>query len=246
VYGAGPDHLVDTWLPAQPENAPTVIFFHGGFWRSEYDRAHVSPLAEALASAGFVVAVPEYRRTGGGGGWPATFDDVRAAVTYLSDRRPVILAGHSAGGHLALWAAGDQPAGRTPVAGVVALAPVTDLAEAYRLDLDGGAVAALLGGGPAERPERYEAADPMRRLPLRVPVVLVHGERDRHVPVSFSQRYAEHGRAAGAEIDLVICPDAEHFAVIDPLSPAWPSVVGALTTIAGPPPATLTADSQRR
>jgi acetyl esterase/lipase len=202
-----------------------VVLLHGGFWRAGYDRRHLAPLAEAFAAAGFRVATPEYRRTGAGGGWPETFDDVRAAVSSLVGVERTILGGHSAGGHLALWAA--QP----PVAGVVALAPVADLRGAYQLDLDGGAVAALLGGGPDEVPQRYAAADPMARLPLGVPVRLVHGGRDRHVPVSFSQRYAEAARAAGGAVELDLLPEAEHFAVIDPQSMAWPSVLSAVKVL---------------
>src|SRR6201995_5665038 len=99
--------------------AATVMFLHGGFWRAAYDRTHVGPLAVALAEAGFLVCAPEYRRTGAGGGagggWPGAFDDVAAAVDVLpgvlSDlggappSAGLVLGGHSAGGHLALWAA---------------------------------------------------------------------------------------------------------------------------------------------
>ena len=100
--------------------APLVLFLHGGFWRAAYDRAHTGPLAEALADSGFVVCTPEYRKVGqAGGGWPGTFEDVAAAVEVLprlvagatdglTDGSRVILAGHSAGGHLALWAAAQQ------------------------------------------------------------------------------------------------------------------------------------------
>src|SRR5262245_48719296 len=83
-YGEHPDHVADVRLPhgyageeansaaGTPENpAPMVLFLHGGFWRHQYDRAHTGPLAAALATAGFVVVTPEYRRTGAaGGGWP--------------------------------------------------------------------------------------------------------------------------------------------------------------------------------
>jgi acetyl esterase/lipase len=219
-----------------------VIFLHGGFWRAEYDRAHVAPLAAALAEAGYIAATPEYRRTGGGGGWPETFDDVRAAVAAVPElvraaagssgaavgpsgpRGRVLVAGHSAGGHLALWVAGE-----VPVDGVVALAPVADLRATFDLDLDDGAVAVLLGGGPDEVPERYAAADPMARLPLPVPVTLVHGGLDEHVPVSFSQHYARAAVAAGAPVRLELLPVADHFAVIDPQSAAWPAVIAAFT-----------------
>src|SRR5215467_10397072 len=119
-YGPGPEHVADLRLPRRSARpAPLVLFLHGGFWRAAYDRAHTGPLATALAAAGFAVCVPEFRRTGQrGGGWPGTFDDVAAAVDALpalvrnavgvnrvSDE-PALLAGHSAGGHLALWAAG--------------------------------------------------------------------------------------------------------------------------------------------
>jgi acetyl esterase/lipase len=237
-YGPLVDHAVDVWLPANPDAATLVIFLHGGFWRSEYDRAHVAPLAEALAGAGYLAATPEYRRTGGGGGWPATFDDVRAAVAAVpglvaaaAAAAPVrtLVAGHSAGGHLALWVAGE-----VTVDGVVALAPVADLRETYRRDLDGGAVVALLGGGPHAVPERYAAADPMARLPLPVPVALVHGRPDRHVPVSFSQHYARAALASGAAVRLDLLPDADHFAVIDPQSAAWPAVMSAFAAYPGP------------
>ena len=115
TYGR-PDLVADLFLPpADPGAAgvPLIVFLHGGFWRAAYDRKHARPLAEALAAAGLAVCVPEYRRVGqDGGGWPGTFDDVRAAVERLPDLvagatagradaiRPV-LAGHSAGGHLA-------------------------------------------------------------------------------------------------------------------------------------------------
>jgi acetyl esterase/lipase len=80
------------------------VLLHGGFWRATYDRTHVGPLAVALAGAGFLVCAPEYRRTGASGGWPATFDDIAAAVGVLpgvvSDLGgPPVSAGLVLGGH---------------------------------------------------------------------------------------------------------------------------------------------------
>ena len=85
------------------------------------------------------------------------------------DLGSVAYVGHSAGGHLALWAAlrDGLPAGapgraeRAPlVRGVVALAPAADLAAVDRLGLSGGAVRELLGGSPATVPDRFAATDP--------------------------------------------------------------------------------------
>jgi acetyl esterase/lipase len=144
-----------------------------------------------------------------------------------------VLAGHSAGGQLALWAAADlargAPAVRMPV---LALAPVADLSRAYALDLDGGAVAALLGGGPADLPDRYAAADPTALLPLGVPIALVHGTEDAQVPVEFSRAFAARARSAGDRVFYSELPGAEHFGVIDPQSSAWPAVLAALEAVA--------------
>ncbi|HET9895300.1 MAG TPA: alpha/beta fold hydrolase [Streptosporangiaceae bacterium] len=266
-YGAEPDQVADVHVP--PEDARLAegtgpramftIFLHGGFWRSEYGREHTAPLAEALAEAGFVVCAPEYRRSGQrGGGWPGTFDDVAAAVDRLPelvaratgelvDERRYVLAGHSAGGHLALWAASRHrlPAGSPwrpgvagagaaagSLAGVVALAPVSDLTACYRLGLGEDAAGALMGGGPAQVPERYAAADPARLLPAGGGgrVVLVHGDADDRVPCSMSVDYAARARAAGdMRTECSVLRGAGHFAVIDPLSEAWPEVLAAFS-----------------
>ncbi|MGE5829894.1 MAG: alpha/beta hydrolase family protein [Micromonosporaceae bacterium] len=246
AYGDHPDQIADLRLPAGPPAGPLVLFFHGGFWRHAYDRAHVGPLSAALAAHGYPVATVEYRRTGApGGGWPGTFDDVAAAVAQVPRLvrgptsepapAPFLLAGHSAGGQLALWAAAQVPAGGGGgLAGVLALAPVTDLRRAYQLDLDRGAVAELLGGGPDRFPERYLAADPTELLPVRTPIALVHGDEDRQVPVAFSRDFAAAARAAGDQVWLRELSGVEHFGLIDPESAAWPAVLAALAALTGP------------
>lgn len=234
-YGEHPDQIADLRLPAPGRKPrPLVIVVHGGFWRDEWDRVHTGPLAADLAARGYPVAQLEYRRTGQpGGGWPGTFADVVAGITALPalagwDSTPPLLLGHSAGGHLALWYAVAGPA---PVLGVVALAPVADLAEAYRLDLDQGAVAALLGGGPDDVPDRYAEADPAARMPPIARSVIIHGTLDRHVPVEISRHYTAGARAVGGYVTLVELPEAEHFALIDPRSSAWSAVTSALQSM---------------
>ena len=237
-YGPDPDHLIDVRLPADPTDRPLVIFIHGGFWRVAYDRAHVGPLAADLAGRGWPTATVEYRRVGqAGGGWPGTLDDIAAAVEALPalvaeagvpvDASAPILAGHSAGGHLALWAASRNPCG-----GVLALAPVCDLRTAYTRGLGNDAVAALLGGGPDDVPDRFLAADPLARLPLGVAMMLVHGVEDDVVPIDLSRGFVEAARGAGDSAELVALPGVEHFGVIDPESAAWPSVLRALAELA--------------
>ncbi len=238
AYGNHPEHLADLRRPAGDGPARRlVIVVHGGFWRAEYDRTHTGPMAAALAALGHPVAQVEYRRTGQpDGGWPNTLTDVLAGIAALPGLAaaalpglvapaPPILVGHSAGGHLALHVAAHAPA---TVGGVLALAPVADLAEAYRLDLDGGAVAALLGGGPDEFPERYAAADPSASLTVKARTVVVHGALDRQVPVAMSRSWVAAARAAGTPATLIELPECEHFGLIAPDSAAWPRVVDAL------------------
>lgn len=241
AYGDHPEQLADLRRPAGTGPArPLVIVVHGGFWRAEYDRSHTGPMAAALAALGYPVAQVEYRRTGQpDGGWPHTLTDVLTGVAALPELAaavmpdrvapvPPILVGHSAGGQLALYVAAHAP---TTVGGVLALAPVADLAEAYRLNLDAGAVAALLGGGPADVPDRYAAADPSALVPVRVRSVVVHGALDRQVPVTMSRAWVAAARAAGSPVTLVELPECEHFGLIAPDSAAWPRVVDALRSL---------------
>jgi acetyl esterase/lipase len=243
AYGDGPDHVADVRLPRSEgphTRTAMVLFLHGGFWRDVWDRAHTGPLATALADEGLVVVTPEYRRVGPRGlavGWPDLFEDVRSAVRVLpelvADRAGVeltrvVLAGHSAGGHLAIWAASQAaPATAQATYEVVALAPVADLREAYRRGLGDGAVAALLGGGPDEVPDRYDAADPAALVPIGGRITVVHGERDAQVPVDLSRRFIEVAEAAGDDVRPMLLPGIDHFQVIDPLSPAWSGVRAA-------------------
>jgi acetyl esterase/lipase len=254
-YGTGAEQAADLWLPAQSgtpaSGAALIVLLHGGFWRAAFDRMHARPLASALAAAGYAVCVPEYRRTGQeGGGWPGTFDDVAAAVDALPGLVAAagrvrtgapVLAGHSAGGHLALWAAARgrlHPGSRWHSAaalagGVVGLAAVSDLAGCAEQDLGGGAAALLMGGGPGEWPDRYALADPAGMVPGPEVVRLVHGEIDDIVPCEMSVTYAERMVAAGGDASCDVLRGCGHFEVIDPLSAAWPRVLGAFGEVAG-------------
>jgi len=230
---------------------PVAVVLHGGSWRAGYDRRVMRPVCRDLVRRGWAAWNVEYRRVGGGqgGGWPATFEDVASAIDALAGADPrldlgrVVLLGHSAGGHLALWAAGrpQLPAGAPGAApallprAVVAQAPVADLERTRALVEPGGVVNALLGGTPEEQPARYALANPARQVPLGIPALLVHGPHDRTVSVGQSRDYARAAREAGAVIELVEPADATHRDQVDPRSIAWAVVTARLDDLAAEP-----------
>jgi acetyl esterase/lipase len=248
TYRYGPDRSqrADLHLPAGSGPFPVMVLIHGGSWTARYGRIVMRGLLADLVRHGWAAWNIEYRRLGNGGGWPTTFADVAAAIDYLPrldaplDLERVSILGHSAGGHLALWAAGREqlPADapgvldggpRVRIERVISQAGVCDLAGAYAR-WHGGVAQALMGGSPQERPERYAAGDPMRLLPLRMPALLVHGTLDETVSVELSRSYARAARAAGADVELVEIAGAagRHRAHVDPRGEAWAAVTARL------------------
>jgi acetyl esterase/lipase len=248
-YGDDPCQYGDLYRPTGEAKPGTVVVIHGGFWRSRYAADLGAPLAADLARRGWTAWNLEYRRVGNGGGWPATLADVAAGIDLLAelanltdpadhtgfDLDRVVAIGHSAGGHLATWAAGRPKlpvtavggAPRVRLTGVVAQAAVLDLFQAAADGLGGTALPALLGGLPEEAPEHYRLASPRHQLPVGVPVRCVHSRDDDTVPFSQSVDYVRAARAAGDDSTLIEVPGG-HFGVIDPGSAAWRAIVELL------------------
>jgi acetyl esterase/lipase len=245
AYGDHTDQVGNLHLPPDGGGPwPTVVLIHGGFWRWGWDRTLMTPLARDLAGRGLAAWNIEYRRVGQeGGGWPGTLEDVAAAADAVAgfeevDASRLATAGHSAGGHLALWLAArhrlaaDDPGASPHVRPCAAIsqAGVADLVAGANAGLGSGACQALLGGAPAEVPERYAAASPAALLPLGVPQLLVHGGRDDIVPPSQSRDYAAAAEAAGDEVDVFEFPTADHFDVIEATHATWEATAAWLVS----------------
>jgi acetyl esterase/lipase len=239
AYGADASQFGDLYRPGGPEQPGVVVVIHGGFWLAQYDLTLGAPLATDLVERGYTVFNVEYRRIGNDGGWPSTLLDVAAGIDLLAsidvDTSRVAVIGHSAGGQLAAWAAGRaRLAAGTPgsapkvtVTAVVSQAGVLDLATAARQGVGGSAVPDFVGGLPDQVPQRYAIADPIAQVPLVAPTLCVHGRSDLNVPFAQSSAYVAAAKAAAANATLVEVP-GDHFALIDPTSVAWKTVVEAL------------------
>ena len=232
-YGPDPVQWVDVHRPER-ESRGLVVVVHGGFWKAQYGAEYGAPLARDLAERGWTAANVEYRRVGNGGGYPRTLDDIHAAIGVLGHLAtgPVVTLGHSAGGHLATWAAArgrfEEWAGGPAVTHVVSQAGVLDLRSAVADRLGTGAALAFLGPDPDDA--TYDRADPLAHVPLDVPVWAVHARDDDVVPFSQAEEYVAAATAAGAEATLVEVTGG-HFGIIEPGTDAWAACVGVLDGI---------------
>lgn len=225
AYGEDSSQVAELFLPPGAGAHPVVVVVHGGYWRSRYDRSLMDGLCADLAQHGLAAWNLEYRRVGSGGGWPETFEDVAAAADALADLAAgldlarVFVVGHSAGGQLAFWlAARARP--RLEIRAAVSQAGVLDLVLAATLPPSDEPTRALLGD-PGERPKVYGHASPRERVPLGIPQLLLHGDRDDTVSMAIAASYAAAARGSGDPCELRVLPDTGHFEHIDERSEAW-------------------------
>ncbi len=233
-YGDDESQYADLRMPSGSPLA-TVVLLHGGYWLPQYPAAQMVPLATRLTALGCATWNVEYRRTGAGGGFPTTLSDVAAGIDLLGGPevpdgldQNVVLLGHSAGGHLAVWAASRRdstPGGLSavPVAGAISLSGVLDLTRAALDPRSAAPVQAFMGARPDEEPERYAQADPALLVPAACPVWAVHAEDDAVVPVEQSSGYVTTATAAGGRATFVTVP-GDHSSVIDPGAASFPDV----------------------
>ena len=227
AYGSDPNQFIDVRSPSGKGPHPVVFFIHGGYWQAKYDLSYAGHLCAALTKTGIATWNIEYRRVGNtGGGWPGTFEDVRAAYKFLrtqpgnADLKRLCVAGHSAGGYLALCLAVFEKT----VTRVFSLAGVLDLRRAWELHLSNDAVSEFLGGSPSEVPDHYREASPLDRPIPQAIQKLVHGTVDTSVPYEISKRYFDAKKKSSEDVELVTLQDVGHFEIVDPNSAVWPKI----------------------
>jgi len=224
-YGELPQQIGELWLPLLSGQHPMVMLIHGGCWLNQFDLTHIRPLAARLQAAGIIVWSIEYRRLGDdGGGYPGTFDDVRLATDKfqllkidLENKGYAInntyAIGHSAGGHLALWAGAvtksfDQ---------IIGLAAIADLATYAEGDSNcEQAALSLMGESPEDNPAIYQVSSPIELDYHPRQVILFSGGRDMIVPISQAEAFIN----IHSDTSLQFFEDAGHFDFIHPDSMA--------------------------
>lgn len=222
AYGPAPSQFFETWVPDAP-GPWGVLLIHGGLWLSRYGLSQMDPLCRELGHQGYRVANLEYRRVDEpGGGWPGTFEDIREgfqAICHSAPSQKWIVAGHSSGGHLALWLGGESA---LPL-GILAMAPVADLESPRLPALCLEPIKALMGGHGDALPQ----ANPAKRAP-RTRQVILHGSGDELLPVELSREYHP---PAGAPVEI---QEAEggHFDFLEPGSTLWQRTFQALARMA--------------
>lgn len=240
AYGPAPAQVVELFLPKGNGPHPVVVLIHGGCFLAEYQGLpQTSGIAADLAGRGYAVWNVEYRKLGeGGAGYPGTFQDVADAVdriraeapTYKLDSRRVVAVGHSAGGHLGLWAASraklpkDSPLWRArplKIRAVISLGGIGDLKS------HAGVFAGACGPTISQvaPPRTYAETSPGELLPTGAAVTMIHGEFDHVMPPETGQAYAAKARAAGDRAEAVEIKGAGHFDPVMPTTETWKTVV---------------------
>jgi len=254
AYGADPLQFGELWVPKSGRRHPVIVLIHGGCWRADLPGTELMDyMAADLRDRGYAVWNLEYRRIGHpDGGYPGTFQDVGEGIDHLRalapqyglDLRRVALSGHSAGGHLALWAAGrDRLPTTSPlrvptplsIRGVVSLAGIADLSR-YRdtgPDACGGpsTIDSLVGPQGTAGRDVFADTSPPSLLPLGDRQVVVSGALDHIVPPRVGQDYAAAAASNGDPATSVVLAGAGHFELIDPTSAVWPRVLAAYSEL---------------
>lgn len=253
AYGSDPNQFGELRLPPGNGPHPVVVLIHGGCWMPYAGASAMGPMAEALKKDGIATWNIEYRRlTQSGGGWPGTYLDVGHVMDHLRsiagahrlDLSRVVVVGHSAGAHLAMWTGIRMKLNRgsslfipnpLAVTGIVNLAGRIDMTQGiqeYEATCQGEPVVTnLLGGSPEQVSDRYRDTSANRHVPLGLSQTLIWGEYEEYVPMKFAEDYVQAATKAGDRIQFIRVPGVGHFETASPVSRAWPAVQAAIRSL---------------
>lgn len=220
---ANPRQYLDLYSPRGVDPYPVVVFVHGGFWIHQ-DKDFFQPVVGlyrnvgiALARRGIGTAVIDYRLVGDGVTFDDQFGDVAAAVAWVHDHvgayggdaSRMVLAGHSAGGHITALAAFDSARLPTPLVGYVPLSPILDLAAFSQSTSPDRAVPAQVFGDDlvTDSPSTYFG-------PAVAPMLIVIGSNDEPGVLEQVPDDVVEMQALGAPVTLDVLPGRTHDDVV--------------------------------
>ncbi len=244
AYGTTASQIGELRIPTGNGLHPVVLLIHGGCWKQPYaSLQELGPLGDALKADGIATWNIEYSRLyEAGSGWPGTYLDTGRALDHLRvlaeeyrlDLNRVVVVGHSAGGHLAMWAAARSrlpkesqlfAANPLRVKGVINLAGTMDMkdnVENMQAGCHDTVVSGMLGGTPQQVPERYAQASAINLLPLGIPQLLIWGEYEDFIPLPLAQKYVKAATQAGDAVKVIVVPEVGHFDLASPFTASWP------------------------
>ena len=253
AYGDDSSQYGELRLPSGSGPHPVVVLIHGGCFKAAYaTTSDLAPMGDALKDGGIATWNVEYRRVGqAGGGWPGTYQDIGRAVDHVRvlareyplDLNRVVILGHSAGGHLAMWAAARSRLASTSqlystdplqIRGVIDLAGPLDMTAnitGYESLCRDSVITSLMGGTSAAVPDRYAQSSPIKLLPIGIPQVLIWGTHEDFVPRPLVDAYVEAATGAGDRVRLIVIPGVGHFETASPRASTWPRVEGAIRAL---------------
>ncbi len=219
VHLAGAYLPMDIFAPEGAGGADVVIFLHGGGWTNGY-KEWCGFMAPVLAAMGCVLAAPSYRLAPEYR-FPVARDDTLTAIAavqagiaaYGGNPRRILLAGHSAGGHLAALSALRRdlwPAFGIDGAGLIALAPISGILDLRATDPPPDSLEARVYDTVLADPSQDAEASPLLLLDaLAMPLLLTWGTRD--TPRVQRANTAASAHLAGSDLLSVCTPEADHF-----------------------------------
>jgi acetyl esterase/lipase len=253
AYGTDSSQYGELRIPTGPGPHPVVVLVHGGCFKAAYATAgYFGQVGDALEAKGIATWNIEYRRLGQpGSGWPGTYLDVAHGIDHLRTIAPqykldlgrLVILGHSAGGHLAMWAAARSrvPKGSAlyvanplPASGVIDLAGPVDMTahiREYETLCGDSVITTLLGGAPSAVPDRYAQASPMALLPLGVPQVIAIGTYEEFIPRNLVDAYVSAAAKAGDSTRVLFFPGAGHFEIASASQWTWPRIETAIRSL---------------
>ena len=217
------DADLDIRVPEGEGPFPAVVLVHGGGWVGG-SPALMGGLARFLAAAGYLTVNTAYTLSNGIAGFPVAVDDVACAVRNAADHPDsdgtVTVVGHSAGAHLAALVALDTDVYGTECALAEPVIPdrLVGLAGPYDVARIGPLIVPFFGVPPNEDPELWQAGNPLNQVANNPDLssLIMHGEEDGLIDLSFATDFAEALNGAGSEAVVEVVEGARHNEMHDP------------------------------